>query len=134
MKALKRQSWKRVLFGDIERYKFWSAKMPVESDSNLPKGAPVKDWRKVAVFRVLGGSDIVFFVGFSDGSSNNVKISTVSRKVKENEGLFGMQIGSDNYDVFVASNAREVRLEFIEYADKDDDFWSELPLYCKEDV
>jgi hypothetical protein len=126
MKVIKWQIWKNVLYRDRTSFKFWSAKIPGTGDKSLPKGDPIKKWRKIIVLRPIGNLETVFSVGFNDILGRS-KVSSATRKIKD--GLFGMRMGPDDCQFFVASNTGEVKLEFVEYSDIGDESWSKLPLY-----
>ena len=126
MKVTRWQIWKKVIYGNKNAFKFWSPKVKGESDKDLSKDSPMKDWRKVIVLRPIGNPETTFSMGFSD-IFGNTKVSSAKRKVKQ--GSFGMRMGPDDCGFFVVSNDDMVELKFVEYADITDEAKSELQLY-----
>jgi hypothetical protein len=120
------QVWRKINYGDAKKFKFWSPQMSGKGDGTLTKGAPLNDWKKVIIFSPRGYPKTAFSIGFKDISGLS-KISRAIRRVEQ--GPFGMRMGPEDCNFFVASNEGEVRLEVLGYADINDKTRSKLPLY-----
>lgn len=120
------QIWRRVNYQDRSKFRFWSRKIRGEGDRDLVKGTLLKHWKKVIILRPIGASETSFSMGFAD-VFGNTKISTAKRQVKE--GVFGMRMGPEDCDFFIASRAGRVGLAFVEYAEIDDETKSGIFLY-----
>ncbi len=118
--------WRKINYGDVKKFKFWSAQVKGEGDQTLAKDSSLQDWKKVVVLAPLGSPKTTFSMGFSD-AFGNTKVSTATRRVKE--GPFGMRMGPENCLFFIASNKGIVELEVVGYTTIDDETRSELTLY-----
>ncbi len=123
---MKYQRWRKVDYGKDRKLKFWSYKVKGEGDKALAKDSPLRGWKKIIVLMPIGGPETTFSMGFS-AISGDTKVSDVVRKIKK--GPFGMRLGPEDCEFFIASNDNEVGLEFVGYTDIADESKSELPLY-----
>lgn len=126
MKVKRFQRWKKVNYGNKKKFKFWSHKIKGEGDKALTKDSPLRDWKKIIVLRSIGDPETTFSMGFST-VSGDTKVSNVLRKIKK--GSFGMRLGPEDCNFFIASNESKVGLELVEYTDITDESKLELPLY-----
>lgn len=119
--------WWKVTYGNGMGFHFWSSRINGEGDTNLVKGSPRSKWKKIIVLKPTGDPEASFSMGYCD-TFGNAKISSARRKVKE--GSFGMRMGPEDCEFFIASKkSYPVNLEFVEYADIDDKNKSDRSLY-----
>lgn len=123
---MKYQRWRKVDYGKDRKLKFWSCKIKGKGDKDLAEGSPLRDWKKIIILEPVGDPETTFSMGFST-VSGDTKVLSVDRKIKK--GPFGMRLGPEDCEFFIASNNNEVGLEFVEYIDIADKSKSELPLY-----
>lgn len=123
---VKRSLWRKIRYGNSEKFTYWSPKIRGKGDETLAEGSSIKDWRKVVVVQPSGSPETAFSMGFSN-VFGDTKISSAVRKVKD--GPFGMRMGPKPCDFFIASNQGKVDLRLIEYTDIKDKTKSDLFLY-----
>ena len=112
MKSIKSKWRKRVKYGDKDEFKFWSSKVKGKGDKTLEKGTFLKEWTKVIVLTPKGKPDTIFSMGFSS-VFGDTEVSNALRKIEE--GPFGMRMGPEDCEFFIASNQGEVVLDFLCY-------------------
>ena len=115
MKIKRFQRWRKVEGGDKKKFKFRSSLVKVEGDKSLSKDAPIRSWTKIILLRPVGLlGRCKFSMGFRaiDGTT---KISNAVRKT--GDGCFGMRLGPEDCEFFIASNDGRVYLEAVECVD-----------------
>lgn len=127
MKIKRFQIWRKVVYGDFRKFRYWSPRIWGERDRSLTIESPRKDWKKIIVLKpIISPPGTIFSIGFIT-VSGHVEVSTVTRKVED--GPFGMRMGPDDCGFFIVSNEGEVWLSFVEYADISDKLKSDIPVY-----
>lgn len=118
--------WRRIKYRNRKRFHFWSPQITGKGDETLAKDAPIHSWRRIIVLKPIGGNNNAFRIGYKD-FLGNTKISNAERVIRQ--GPFGMRMGPQDCNFFIASNDGKVDLELGEYFDKDDEAISKLTVY-----
>ena len=54
MKIKRFQIWRKVNYGDVRKFRFWSPPVRGEGDENLAKDYSRKNWKKVIILKPIG--------------------------------------------------------------------------------
>ena len=108
----KNQKWRVVEYGDKAEFKFWSGKVTGKGDESLSSESPIDSWKEIIVLVPYGNPETKFSIGLST-VFGVTQMSDAERKI--GDGCFGMRMGPDNCDFFIASNEGEVKLVFMKY-------------------
>jgi len=124
----KHQILRTVKYRNKRGSRFWSNKIKGKGDQTISKDLLFpRDWKRVIVLRPIGDPETTFSMGSVIAGTNKVKVSNIVRPIRK--GLFGMRLGSDDCEFFVASNTGKVKLEFVKYTDIADETEPELSVY-----
>lgn len=128
MNLIMGQKWIVVKFRGGE-FRFWSGKEHCVGDSRLSQEAPKKKWKGVFLFAPTGSLDAIFYIGIVSPSGVAQILSNKTRRVKD--GFFGMRVGPQNCEFFVASDDAMVQLQGIDCVDRRDvkDSFKDADLY-----
>lgn len=119
------QTWRSVEYRGAE-FGFWSPKIKGRGDSSLANDSSMESWAKIILLSPTGKPDTMFSIGFSD-VFGNTKISSAKRKVKD--GPFGMRMGPQDCEFFVASAEDSIGLAFMKYVSIEDRAMQKVALY-----
>lgn len=115
MRIIQNQHWRKIKYGNTTEFEFWSEKVKGKGDESLLPGTPFESWRKIVILKPLGKPESTFSMGFSS-IFGKTEISDATRKVKD--GPFGMRMGPEDCEFFVASDDDSIGLDFnVKYVD-----------------
>lgn len=112
MKKITGQHWRDIKFADEKEFKFW-ASVTGKGDKSLSSGTPQGKWKKSIILKPIGELGTTFSMGFNSVIFGITRISDAIRKVEQ--GSFGMRMGPEDCDFFIASNDGKVKLEIVRY-------------------
>ncbi len=119
--------WHPVVYGDKNRYAFWSEKILGKGDIDLSETA--EGFKKFIVLKVLGKTGTVISIGFVSGEYHKTMIMDTDAAITDIGFVFSMGMDRSDCEFFVASNDGEVKLELGGYKNNDDPELQKIPMF-----